>query len=128
MENLFSAFILLFFVILPLVAIFSFTSKVTSGIYYWADSQHPQETHIYNEHQAPQETHIYNEHQAPPKTTITPIKDEPLVLKYPLAKSDKNKMEEYLGYSLEYEDSSEFKDFLDNNDFDVREHLKVKKG
>ncbi len=116
MENLFSAFILLFFVILPLVAIFSFTSKVTSGIYYWADSQHPQETHI------------YNEHQAPPKTTITPIKDEPLVLKYPLAKSDKNKMEEYLGYSLEYEDSSEFKDFLDNNDFDVREHLKVKKG
>ncbi len=50
------------------------------------------------------------------------------MLKYPLAKSDKNKMEEYLGYSLEYEDSSEFKDFLDNNDFDVREHLKVKKG
>jgi len=116
MENLFSAFILLFFVILPLVAIFSFTSKVTSGIYYWADSQHPQETYD------------YTEQRAFPKTTTPPIKDSPLVLKYPLAKSDKNKMEDYLGYSLEYEDSSEFKNFLDNNDFDVREHLKVKKG
>lgn len=116
MENLFSAFILLFFVILPLVAIFSFTSKVTSGIYYWADSQHPQETIVY------EEPHI------PAKTTTTLIKDTPLVLKYPLAKSDKNKMEDYLGYSLEYEDSNEFKDFLDSNEFDVREHLKVKKG
>jgi hypothetical protein len=116
MENLFSAFILLFFVILPLVAIFSFTSKVTSGIYYWADSQHPQETYD------------YTEQRASPKTTTPLIKDSPLVLKYPLAKSDKNKMEDYLGYSLEYEDSSEFKNFLDNNDFDVREHLKVKKG
>lgn len=116
MENLFSAFILLFFVILPLVAIFSFTSKVTSGIYYWADSQHPEETHV------------YKKQQAPSKNTTTLIKDAPLVLNYPLAKSDKNKMEDYLGYSLEYEDSSEFKEFLDSNHFDVREHLKVKKG
>ena len=120
MENLFSAFILLFFVILPLVAIFSFTSKVTSGIYYWADSQHPQETDIPKEQQIPST-------KSPINFSYTPT-PAPLVLKYPLAKSDKNKMEDYLGYSLEYEDSSDFKDFLDNNDFDVRDHLKVKKG
>lgn len=163
MENIFTAFILIFFVILPLVAIFSFTSKVTSGIYYWADSQHPKEEsptyHYVTESEEP-----YTVETSEPKITTTTTgslkdkiklrkklserigkekaysmsweevykevnnpKKESLVLKHPIAKSDKKDMESYLGYSLEWEDSAEFTEFLDTNDFDFRDYL-TKKG
>lgn len=163
MENIFTAFILIFFVILPLVAIFSFTSKVTSGIYYWADSQHPKEeppTYPYvTETEEP-----YTVEDPEPKINITTTgslksklklreklserigkekaysmsweevykevnnpKKESLVLKHPIAKSDKKDMESYLGYSLEWEDSAEFTEFLDTNNFDFRDYL-TKKG
>jgi len=170
MENIFTAFILIFFVILPLVAIFSFTSKVTSGIYYWADSQHPKEEEPLTYHYVTENEEPYTLEISEPKINTTATdslkdklnlreklklreklserigkekaysmsweevykevnnpKKESLVLKHPVAKSDKKDMESYLGYSLEWEDSAEFTEFLDTNNFDFRDYL-TKKG
>ena len=164
MENIFTAFILIFFVILPLVAIFSFTSKVTSGIYYWADSQHPKEEEPLTYHYVTENEKPYTVEDPEPKINTTATgslksklklreklservgkekaysmsweevykevnnpKKESLVLKHPIAKSDKKDMESYLGYSLEWEDSDEFTEFLDTNNFDFRDYL-TKKG
>jgi hypothetical protein len=80
------------FILLPAIAIFSFTYTVTRGVYSWA------------QHQA----------YSPPQTKI--IQHSPA--------QKKELVDDYLGYSEEFEDSGEFKDILDKHDFDVRNYLR----
>ena len=88
--------IFVFLVVLPVVAIFSFTATVTEGIYNWASSQK------YNNSR---KKSSYSTNQ---RTT----------------EDQYESVQEYLGYTERFEDSEEFKEILDSNNFDVRNFLK----
>ena len=88
----------LFFIVLPAIAIFAYVSRVTSGIYHWADRQHPQPNYEYPMYSI--ETTHTTIH-----TTQTPEA-------------------QYLGHSEKFEDSREFAELLDSKRFDVRDYLK----
>ncbi len=98
MEILLGFFVFVFVILLPAIAIFSFTSTVTRGVYHWAEAQ---------------------------------VEEEPVVHKKKKKKRQKTPqsqqletVESYLGYSERFEDSEEFKQILDNYNFDVRSYLK----
>lgn len=134
--DIIGALLFIIFIVLPAIAIFSFSSRVTSGVYHWADRQHPQPVHQYSyvvEEQFEEELEpvtIYTEDFAHEKPIKKPIK-KPVAaqayknkpLKTPLHKEDRELMESYLGYDLAYEDSEEFKKLLDKQSFDVRKYL-----
>lgn len=96
MEILLGFFVFVFVILLPAMAIFSFTSTVTRGVYHWAESQVEEEPVA----------------QKKKKRQKTP---QPQQLET---------VESYLGYSERFEDSEEFKQILDNYNFDVRSYLK----
>lgn len=146
--DIFGAILFLIFIVFPAVAIYSFSSRTVSGVYHWADRQHPNPIHTYEEQEVP--TYISDipkvtrseERVTPPKVkssdiiddtvlgwrnTLTNVKQDSKqskrVLKTPLDAKDKQLMEDYLGYDLGYEDSKEYQDFLDSQQFDVRAFL-----
>jgi hypothetical protein len=88
--------IFVFLVVLPVVAIFSFTATVTEGIYNWASSQK------------------YNNSR----------KKSSYSTNYRTTEDQYESVQEYLGYTERFEDSEEFKEILDSNNFDVRNFLK----
>lgn len=95
----------LFFIVFPAVAIFAYISRITSGIYHWADRQHPKPNYQYPE---TVETITYVL-ETETKTTTRPA---PSV------------EERYFGHSEDFEDSREFAALLDSKRFDVKEYLK----
>ena len=125
-----SALAFIFFIVLPACAIWGFTSKLTSGVYHWADRQHPEPEFYYEE--TTTTTYAPNitptQRQASPKPKTKTKKREKRankkVLRHPLARTDRDLMENYLGYDLTYKDSKDFKRFLDTQQFDVRDYLK----
>lgn len=92
--DIFSAILFLIFIVFPAVAIYSFISRTVSGIYHWANKQHP---HSENKNLEPQESDS--------------------------RQRDRQVVESYLGYGLGYEDSKEYQDLLDSQQFDVRAFL-----
>lgn len=88
--------IFVFLVVLPVVAIFSFTATVTEGVYNWASSQK------------------YNNSR----------KKSSYSTNYRTTEDQYESVQEYLGYTERFEDSEEFKEILDSNNFDVRNFLK----
>lgn len=99
MELLFGILVFIFVILLPAIAIFSFTSTVTRGVYHWAESQTEQSIEVL---------------RSSNRKSVKAIK--------PIQK--KEVVEEYLGYPEYFEDSDEFKQILDNYNFDVRSFLK----
>lgn len=85
--------IFVFLVVLPVVAIFSFTATVTEGVYNWASSQKYKKRNNYSTN-------------------------------YRTTEDQYESVQEYLGYTERFEDSEEFKEILDSNNFDVRNFLK----
>jgi hypothetical protein len=98
MAEILSVLVFLFVIVLPAIAIFSFTSTVTRGVYHWAESQ--------------------TEPSPPPKTKRA-AKQKKINKQEQL-----ETVEQYLGFSERFEDSDEFKQILDNYNFDVRSYLK----
>jgi hypothetical protein len=96
METIFGLFVFIFVILLPAIAIFSFTSTVTRGVYHWAESQSV--------------------------STVKPQKKKKSKKSNRVHK--KEVVEEYLGYPEQFEDSEEFKQILDNYNFDVQSFLK----
>lgn len=99
-----STVIFLFFIVLPAIAIFAYVSRITSGIYHWADRQHPTPNYRY---EMPQTETVYTFHTET-RTKTRPISEE----------------EEYFGHPASFEDSREFAELLDSKRFDVRDYLK----
>lgn len=98
-----STVVFLFFIVLPAVAIFAYVSRVTSGIYHWADRQHPQPNYKY------------------PETTVTYVLETETKTTTRPAPSVE---ERYFGHSEDFEDSREFAELLDSKRFDVKDYLK----
>lgn len=96
MEILLGFFVFVFVILLPAMAIFSFMSTVTRGVYHWAEAQ-------------------VEEEPVPQKKKRRKKTPQPQQLET---------VESYLGYSERFEDSEEFKQILDNYNFDVRSYLK----
>jgi hypothetical protein len=101
---MFSTLLFIFFIVLPAISIFAYVSRLTSGIYHWADRQHPTPNYRYETTQT--ET-IYTLHTET-RTKTRPISEE----------------ENYFGHSPQFEDSREFAELLDSKRFDVRDYLK----
>ncbi len=99
MAEILSVLVFLFVIVLPAIAIFSFTSTVTRGVYHWAESQ--------------------TESSPPPKQPKRTAKQKKVNKQEQL-----ETVEQYLGFSERFEDSDEFKQILDNYNFDVRSYLK----
>lgn len=97
METIISIFTLVFFIILPCIAIFSFTSSLTRGIYNWSERQNNMK--------------IEFTPQWHPRREMTPEEEEQM-------------LEEYFGYAEEIEDSDEMKDRLDEIEFDFRNYMR----
>jgi hypothetical protein len=101
---MFSTLVFLIFIVAPAISIFLYTSRLVSGVYHWADRQHPTPNYLYAE---PQETVTYTIKTETHKS-VRPITEE----------------ENYLGHSSDFEDSQEFAELLDSKRFDVRDYLK----
>lgn len=97
METLISIFTLIFFVVLPCIAVFSFTSSLTRGIYNWSERQNNMKIEFIPEWEPRRE----------------------------LTQEEKQEMlEEYFGYAEEIEDSDELKERLDGIEFDFRNYMR----
>ena len=92
MEHLTTALITIFFVILPAIAIYGFTSSVTEGVYNWSKNQKPLRQRV-------------------------PTKDYDTEQEIRYRESLE---EEYFGHPSDIEDSVELKEVLDRIDFDFR--------
>ena len=92
-----SSLAFIFFILLPAISIFAFISKLTSGIYHWADRQH------------------YD--PSPIQISVKTIETVETLQK------TSNPEERYLGHKAAWEDSEEYTSWLDKQSFDVRQHL-----
>lgn len=110
---MFSALLFILFIVLPAIAIFAYTSRLTSGVYHWADRQHPTPNYDYP---VPYHERIVEE----TITTTTTRTTRPIVEE----EYDATPEEEYLGHSEQFEDSPQFAKMLDSKRFDVRDYLK----
>jgi hypothetical protein len=108
---MFSALVFIFFIVLPAIAIFAYASRLTSGVYHWADRQHPTPNYQYP---VPYHERIVEETITTTTTRTT----------HPSTKYDVTPEEEYLGHSEQFEDSPQFAKILDSKRFDVRDYLK----
>lgn len=133
--DIIGALIFLIFIVFPAVAIFGFTSRVTTGVYHWADKQHPEPIYDYE----PQ--HTEREHKVTaistvsiPNQTVDVIDNTKEDFDWEAwsrqrvaearAPSEAELMRKYAGHSKNYEDSARFKKRLDSETFDVRDYLK----
>lgn len=103
MESFISFILFIFLILIPAIAIFSFVSKLTTGIYNWADNQ---------------PTKV--KQKQPVKAKV--IKPKPITRK--VKTNEKELVTDYLGYPVDLEDSEELKTLLDNKNFDFRNYLK----
>ena len=101
---MFSTIVFILFIVLPAIAIFLYVSRLTSGVYHWADRQHPTPNY---EYPIPYHERIVEETITTTRTTRTATPEE-----------------EYFGHSAQFEDSPQFAELLDSKRFDVREYLK----
>lgn len=92
---MFELFLTLILIVFPLIAIFSFVSTVTTGVYDWSKNQSTQHTP-----------------SKPVKTRSKRVKHKAV------------EFVDYAGHPETFEDSDQFKEILDNNNFDVRDYLR----
>lgn len=92
---MFELFLTLILIVFPALAIFSFVSTLTTGVYDWSKNQSPPTS--------------YNK---PVKSRRTRTKPKTV------------EFVEYAGHPETFEDSEQFKEILDSNNFDVRDYLK----
>jgi hypothetical protein len=97
--NVISAILFLLFIVFPAIAIFAFTSRLFSGIYHWADRQHYAPEPINVQINTIKTVETFETRQAP------------------------TSLESYLGHKPEWEDSEEYRAWLDKQAYDVRQHL-----
>lgn len=98
METITSFFVFLFFLVLPCIAIFSFTSTLTRGVYNWAERQNDMDIKFTSDFPSP-------------RRKLTPEEENDMYM-------------EYFGHSQEIEDSTELKDRLDEIEFDFRNYMR----
>ena len=105
--DLLSTILFLVFIVAPAVTIYAFVSRLGSGVYHWADRQHyPQE---------PIQVHVHTH-----ETIETIERIERIERK---SESADNPLDSYLGHKTSWEDSEEYKRWLDKQSFDVRNYL-----
>ncbi len=92
---MFELFLVLFLIVFPALAIFSFVSTVTTGVYDWSKNQSTQHKQV-----------------KPVKTRSKRVKHKAV------------EFVDYAGHPESFEDSEQFKEILDSNNFDVRDYLK----
>jgi hypothetical protein len=98
METITSLFVFLFFLVLPCIAIFSFTSTLTRGVYNWAERQNDMDIKFTSDFPSP-------------RRKLTPEEENDMYM-------------EYFGHSQEIEDSTELQDRLDEIEFDFRNYMR----
>jgi len=102
--DIIGAILFLLFIVFPAIAIFAFSSRTVSGVYHWADRQHyPQE---------PIQVHVHTHETI---ETIERIERK--------SESADTPLDSYLGHKTSWEDSEEYKSWLDKQSFDVRNYL-----
>jgi hypothetical protein len=94
-------FVIVLVILVFAVSIFSFTSTVTTGVYSWSQNQTAENAQ-------------YSTTTHKPSKSTRKRKAQPVPASF----------EDYSGYSEDFEDSEQFKEILDNMDFDVRHFLK----
>lgn len=98
METIISFFVFLFFLVLPCIAIFSFTSTLTRGVYNWAERQNDMDIKFTSDFPSP-------------RRKLTPEEENDMYM-------------EYFGHSQEIEDSTELQNRLDEIEFDFRNYMR----
>lgn len=135
--DIISVILIMVFIVAPAIVIYTAFSRIGSGIYHWADRQHPEPQYDY--HPQPQ-------HKREVVTTSDPVQDYWIeqsnqatrtLQTPPRTRSKRSEarrhetpppspdevLEQYLGYDPEIEDSPELDSMLRHSRFDVRDHL-----
>ena len=100
METITSLFVFLFFLVLPCIAIFSFTSTLTRGVYNWAERQNDMDIKFTSDFPSP-------------RRKLTPEEENDMYM-------------EYFGHSQEIEDSTELKEASERSALQSRDYICVK--
>ncbi len=122
--------LIIFLIIFPLIAIFSFVSTVTTGVYDWSKNQTRENNYYEPEDDSNYyDPAAYDNHYEPVQSTkiIKPAKQSKSIYKRTKPskpKKQKTDFSDYAGYPESFEDSEEFKQLLETSDFDVRDYLK----
>ena len=135
--DIISVILIMVFIVAPAIVIYSSFSRIGSGIYHWADRQHPQPQYDYHPQPKPkrevvtthdpvqdywieQSNKATHALQTPPRTRSK--RSEARRHETPPPSPDEV-LEQYLGYDPEIEDSPELDAMLRHSRFDVRDHL-----
>ena len=100
METIITLFTTIFFLVLPCIAIFSFTSSITRGIYNWAERQNNMDITFTPDFGGDK------------RRKLTPEEENEMYL-------------EYYGHPAELEDSDEMSQRLDEIEFDFRNYMRT---
>lgn len=134
--DIISAILVMVFIVAPAIVIYSFFSRLGSGVYHWADRQHPEPQYDYNPQ--PRRVREVVTVEDPVQNYWVEQSNASTREAQPNQRSKRSEarrhetpppspdevLENYLGYDPELEDSPELDAMLRHSRFDVRDHLK----
>lgn len=136
--DIINVILVLVFIVAPAIVIYSAFSRLGSGIYHWADRQHPEPQYDYTPQPTRKRELVTTDdpvqnywieqsniatREIQPKRGKRSKRSESRRHETPPLSPDEV-LEQYLGYEPEIEDSPELDAMLRHSQFDVRDHLK----